>query len=166
MTRPSARPSPSEAKKPMIRVRRSGIHGSGVFATRLIPRGTRVIEYVGERMSYEEADRRYEHRPAHDAHALLFVVDDDTVVDAGVGGNKARYINHGCKPNCEAGVTRGRIWIRAIRNIQPREELFYDYRIGRDPDDPPDIDEIFACRCRATKCRGTMLIGRARWKRS
>ena len=149
----------------MIRVRRSGIHGHGVFATRPIPRGTRVIEYVGERVSHEEADRRYEYRPVHDAHTFLYIVDDDTVVDAGVGGNEARYINHCCKPNCEANVMRGRIWIRTIRNIQPGQELFYDYQIGRDPDDPPDIDEIFACHCRASKCRGTMLIGRARRKR-
>jgi len=150
----------------MIRIHRSGIHGNGVFATRLIPRGTRVIEYLGERVSHEEADRRYQHRPVHDAHTFLFIVDDDTVVDAGVGGNEARYINHGCKPNCEAGVTRGRIWISAIRYIQPGEELSYDYRIGRDLDDPTDIDAIFACRCGAAKCRGTMLIGRARRKRS
>ena len=150
----------------MIRVRRSRIHGNGVFATRPIPRGTRIIEYAGERVSHEEADRRYAHRPVHDAHTFLFIVDDDTVVDAGVGGNEARYINHGCKPNCEAAVARGRIWIRTIRSIQPGDELFYDYRIGRDRDDPPDIDEIFACRCGASKCRGTMLIGRARRQHS
>jgi hypothetical protein len=144
----------------MIRVRRSKIHGHGVFASRLIPRGTRIVEYLGERVSHEEADRRYEHRPVHDAHTFLFIVDRSTVVDAGIGGNEARYINHSCQPNCEAEMVRRRIWIRALRNIQPGEELAYDYRIGRDADDPPDIDEIFRCRCGAKKCRGTMLTGR------
>lgn len=164
-TRQSARPSQSEKASPVIRVRRSKIHGSGVFAMRPIARGARIVEYIGERISHQEADRRYEHRPVHDAHTMLFIVDDDTVVDAEVGGNEARYINHSCKPNSEAEVVRGRIWIKALRNIQPGEELSYDYRIGRDADDPPNIDEIYACRCGAKKCRGTMLIGKARRRR-
>lgn len=156
----SAHPSRSEAAGPLIRVRRSKIHGSGVFALCAIPRGTRVIEYVGERVSHAEADRRYEGRPVNDAHTFLFIVDHRTVVDAGVGGNEARYINHSCKPNCETEVTRGRIWVRARRRILPGEELAYDYSIGRDADDPPDVDEVFRCRCGAPRCRGTMLVGR------
>lgn len=155
-----AHPSRSEAAGPSIRVRRSKIHGSGVFAARAIPRGARVIEYDGERVSHAEADRRYENRPVNDAHTFLFIVDDRTVVDAGVGGNEARYINHSCRPNCETEVTRGRIWIRARRRILPGEELSYDYCIGRDADDPPGVDEIFRCQCGATRCRGTMLVGR------
>lgn len=156
----SVPPSRSEAAGPLIRVRRSRIHGSGVFALCAIPRGTRVIEYVGERVSHAEADRRYEHRPVNDAHTFLFIVDERTVVDAGVGGNQARYINHSCKPNCETEVTRGRIWVRTRRRILPGEELSYDYCIGRDADDPPDVDDIFRCRCGAPRCRGTMLVGR------
>lgn len=157
--RRSARPSRSEAGGPIIRVRRSKIHGHGVFATRLIPRSTRVIEYVGERVSHAEADRRYEGRPVQDAHTFLFIVDRNTVVDAGVGGNEARFINHACRPNCETEITRGRIWIRTLRRILPGEELSYDYCIGRDPDDPPDVDEIFGCRCGTARCRRTMLVG-------
>ncbi len=156
----SAHPSRSEATGPLIRVRRSRIHGSGVFALCAIRRGTRIVEYVGERVSHAEADRRYEGRPANDAHTFLFIVDDRTVVDAGVGGNEARFINHSCKPNCETVVTRGRIWVRARRRILPGEELSYDYCIGRDDDDPPDVDDIFSCRCGAPRCRGTMLAGR------
>ena len=76
----SAHPSRSEAAGPLIRVRRSKIHGSGVFALCAIPRGTRVIEYVGERVSHAEADRRYEGRPVNDAHTFLFIVDHRTVV--------------------------------------------------------------------------------------
>lgn len=156
----SAHPSRSETTGPLIRVRRSKIHGSGVFALHPIPRGTRIVEYVGERVSHAEADRRYEGRPANDAHTFLFIVDDRTVVDAGVGGNEARFINHSCKPNCETEVTRGRIWVRARRRILPGEELSYDYCIGRDDDDPPDVDDIFSCRCGAPRCRRTMLVGR------
>jgi hypothetical protein len=158
--RRSAHPSRSEGACPLIRVRRSKIHGSGVFAARAIPRGAHVIEYVGERVSHAEADRRYEGRPLNDAHTFLFTVDERTVVDAGVGGNEARFINHSCKPNCETEVTRGRIWVRARRRILPHEELSYDYCIGRDADDPPDVDEIYGCRCGAPRCRGTMLVGR------
>lgn len=157
---PSARPSPSKAAGPSIRVRRSGIHGYGVFAVQPIPRGRRIIEYVGERVSHAEADRRYEGRPAQDAHTFLFIVNEDVVVDAGVDGNDARYINHSCKPNCETEVTRGRIWIRSLRRILPGEELSYDYCIGRDADDAPDVDEIYRCRCGTLRCRGTMLVGR------
>jgi len=156
----SAHPSRSEAASPIIGVRRSKIHGSGIFAASAIPRGARIIEYLGERVSHAEADRRYEKRPVSDAHTFLFIVDDKTVVDAGAGGNEARFINHSCKPNCETEVTRGRIWVRARRRIVPGEELSYDYCIGRDADDPPDIDAIFKCRCGATRCRGTMLVRR------
>ena len=156
----SARPSLSEAAGPLVRVRRSRIHGYGVFAVQPIPRRKRIIEYVGERVSHREADRRYQARPTHDAHTFLFIVNKDVVVDAGVGGNDARYINHSCKPNCETEVTRGRIWVRALRRILPGEELSYDYSIGRDADDPPDVDEIYRCRCGAPRCRGTMLAGR------
>ena len=155
----SARPLRSETASPLVRVRRSKIHGHGVFAVQLIPRGTRIIEYVGERVSHAEADRRYKGRPVHDAHTFLFIVDKDTVVDAGVGGNEARYINHSCRPNCETEVTRGRIWICSLRRILPGEELSYEYCIGRDMDDPPDVDETFRCRCGAPRCRGTMLVG-------
>lgn len=161
----SAHPSRSEATGPIIRVRRSKIHGSGVFAASAIPRGARIIEYLGERVSHAEADRRYEKRPVNDAHTFLFIVDDKTVVDAGAGGNEARFINHSCKPNCETEVTRGRIWVRARRRIVPGEELSYDYCIGRDADDPPDIDKIFKCRCGVTRCRGTMLVGRPPWRK-
>jgi SET domain-containing protein len=147
----------SNRGEPMIRVRNSRIHGSGVFATRRIRKGTRIIEYVGERLSHEEADRRYDDHDENDNHTFLFIVDKKTVIDAGVGGNAARFINHSCDGNCESVIEKGRVYIEATRTIQPGEELGYDYEIGREPDDPPNVDEIFACRCGSTKCRGTML---------
>lgn len=147
----------SNRGEPMIRVRNSRIHGKGVFATRRIRKGTRVIEYVGERLSHAEADRRYEDHDENDNHTFLFIVDKKTVIDAGVGGNAARFINHSCDGNCESVIEKGRVYIEATRTIQPGEELGYDYEIGREPDDPPNVDEIFACRCGTVKCRGTML---------
>ena len=149
--------SSSVSKQPLIKVRNSRIHGRGVFAARRIRKGTRIIEYVGERLSHEAADKRYEDHDPNDNHTFLFIVDKKTVIDAGVGGNAARFINHSCDGNCESVIEKGRVWIEAMRTIQPGQELGYDYEIGREPDDPDDVDEIFACRCGSPKCRGTML---------
>jgi hypothetical protein len=142
---------------PLAKVRSSRIHGKGMFALRRIRKGTRIIEYLGERVSHAEADRRYEEKEGDDGHTFLFIVDRHVVIDAGVDGNDARFINHSCDPNCESVIAQRRVFIEAIRTIQPGEELSYDYSIGREPDDPPDVDEVFACRCGAPKCRGTML---------
>jgi len=142
---------------PLIEVRNSAIHGRGVFALRRIPKGTRIIEYTGERVSHAEADRRYEDRPDDDNHTFLFIVDRRTVIDAGVGGNEARYINHACDPNCESVIEARRVFIEALRDIEAGEELAYDYQIQREKDDPANVDEIWACRCGTDHCRGTML---------
>ena len=144
-------------RPPLLRVRRSPVHGRGVFATRRIRTGTRIVEYLGERISHREADRRYVANDAGDGHTFLFVVDRGVVIDAGTDGNDARYINHGCDPNCESVIEGRRVFIEALRTIQPGEELKYDYSIGRDRSDPPNVDEIWACHCGSEQCRGTML---------
>src|SRR6185369_11679448 len=141
----------------LIEVRRSGVHGLGVFAAKRIPKGTRIIEYVGERVSHDEADRRYEEKDANDSHTFLFIVDSKTVIDAGVDGNDARFFNHSCDPNCESTVEKRRVYIEAIRDIEAGDELTYDYQLHREDDDPDNIDEVFACRCGFAQCRGTML---------
>ncbi len=148
------------ARLPLIEVRHSPVHGYGVFALRRIRKGTTIMEYIGDRVSHEEADARYENKDANDNHTFLFTVDSKTVIDGGIGGNDARYINHGCDPNCESASQNKRIYVEAIKTIQPGEELAYDYQIQRDPEDPPNVDEIFACRCGAAKCRGSMLVAR------
>ena len=145
------------ARPDMIRVRRSRLHGRGVFALRRIRKGTRIIEYLGDRVTHHEADRRYSHKPVEDNHTFLFIVDRSTVIDGGASGNDARYINHSCDPNCESLIEDRRVFIEAIRTIQPGDELTYDYQIGRDKEDPPNVDEIYACRCGAGSCRGSML---------
>ena len=145
------------AVQPLFEVRASPLHGLGVFALRPIAAGTRVIEYRGERISHDEADRRYEGKSANDNHTFLFIADDTTVIDAGVDGNEARFVNHACAPNCESVIEEARVFIDAIRSIAPGEELTYDYQIQREAGDPPDIDAIFACRCGLPRCRGTMM---------
>jgi len=141
----------------MVRVRRSRLHGRGVFALRRIRTGTRIIEYRGDRVSHRAADLRYQNKHTSDNHTFLFIVDRGIVIDGGVNGNDARFINHSCDPNCESVIEDRRVFIEAIRTIRPGEELTYDYQIGRDREDPPDVDEIFACRCGAARCRGSML---------
>ena len=149
--------SKKAGKAPLVKVRVSKVHGVGVFASRPIRKGRRIIEYLGDRVTHAEADRRYEFKDEGDNHTFLFIVDRTTVIDAGVNGNEARFINHSCDPNCESVIEDRRVFIEAVRNIAPGEELAYDYQIQRDADDPADIDEIFACRCGSEGCRGTML---------
>jgi hypothetical protein len=147
----------SEASSPPIEVRNSNVHGRGVFATRRIEKGERIIEYLGERVSHDEADRRYESKDENDSHTFLFIVDSKTVIDAGVDGNEARFFNHSCNPNCESVVEKRRVYIEALRTIEPGEEMTYDYQIYKEEGDPENIDEVFACRCGFEQCRGTML---------
>jgi hypothetical protein len=151
-------------KTPLFEVRHSRVHGYGVFAARRIRKGTTIIEYLGDRVTHEEANERYEDKDPLDGHTFLFTVDKKTVIDAGINGNEARFVNHGCDPNCQAVEANKRIFIEAIRTIRPGEELAYDYSIQRDDDDPANVDEVFACRCGAQECRGSMLEARKKAK--
>jgi SET domain-containing protein len=144
-------------KTQMFHVRRSAVHGMGAFATRRIAKGARIIEYLGERIGHREANRRYAEKAPNDNHTFLFVVDRGIVIDAGTDGNDARFINHGCDPNCESVIENRRVYIDALRTIHPGEEIKYDYSIARDRDDPANVDEVFACHCGVEQCRGTML---------
>jgi SET domain-containing protein len=145
------------APGPLFEVRRSKIHGRGVYALRRIPKGTRIVEYLGERISHAVADARYEAQGKDDGHTFLFVVDDETCIDAGVKGNAARFINHGCDANCETEIEGGRVFIDARRDIEPGEELGYDYSLTWVSTDDPAELALYACRCGSSKCRGTML---------
>jgi hypothetical protein len=151
------RGGPPIVSSTLIKVRRSRVHGSGVFASAPIKKGTRIIEYLGDRVSHKDADRRYDDHDVSDNHTFLFIVDKRTVIDAGVNGNDARFINHKCDPNCQTEIENRRVFIDALRDIKLGEELGYDYQIGRDKDDPDNVDEIYRCRCGSPKCRGTML---------
>ena len=140
-----------------IEVRRSGVHGKGVYAVQPLAKGETVIEYIGEVISWREALRRHPRDPKDPNHTFYFHIDDQHVIDAGVGGNAARWINHACKPNCEADEDEGRVFIKALRAIRPGEELFYDYGLSIDERYTPKVKREYACRCGAPRCRGTML---------
>ena len=138
-------------------VRRSPIQGRGAFATRPIAAGTRLIEYTGERITPEEADRRYPDDAPGRHHTFLFAIDDEVVIDAAFGGNAARFINHSCDPNCDAVIDDARIFIEAIRDIAPGEELAYDYAYVLEERHTPAAKKRFPCSCGAATCRGTIL---------
>jgi SET domain-containing protein len=140
-----------------IQVRRSGVHGKGVFALRPIRRGERIIEYTGEIITWKQALRRHPHDPDDPNHTFYFHIDDGRVIDAAHGGNAARWINHACQPNCEADEVDGRVFIKALRDLQAGEELFYDYGLIFDGRHTAELKKQFACRCGVRRCRGTML---------
>ena len=140
-----------------IQVRRSGVHGKGVFALVKLARDEPIIEYKGDVITWKEALRRHPHDPKDPDHTFYFHVDDKHVIDAKVGGNAARWINHACQPNCEADEIGGRVFIKALRAIKPGEELNYDYGLIIDERYTPKLKKQFACRCGTKSCRGTML---------
>ncbi len=143
-----------------IEVRSSGVHGKGVYAVSTIPKGAVVIEYKGEVISWDEALRRHPHDPTDPDHTFYFHVDEARTIDGKVGGNIAKWINHGCQPNCEADDVDGRIFIKALRTLNPGEELFYDYGLVIDERYTAKLKKQFECRCGKPKCRGTMLAAK------
>lgn len=154
------------SRSKIYRVRKSKIQGRGVFAARRIGKGTRIIEYTGEQIGPEEADRRYDDDAMDRHHTFLFGIDDDISVDAAVGGNAARFINHSCDPNCEAVIEDDRIFIDAIKEIPSGAELVYDYQYERPGRYRASWKELYACHCGSPKCRGTILKPRKKRKRS
>ncbi len=163
-TAPQDKGAASPAAGRRIQVRRSGVHGKGVFALQPISAGTRLIEYTGERISWPEALRRHPHDPADPHHTFYFSLDDGShVIDAKVGGNASRWINHACDPNCEADETEGgRVYIQALRDLHPGEELFYDYGLVIDERYTAKLKREYACRCGSPNCRGTLLAPKRR----
>jgi hypothetical protein len=124
-------------------IRTSRIHNRGCYTTTAIRKGAMVVEYKGPRISIEEGDRRYEGKEI----TYLFGLEGGKhVID---GSGIARYINHSCHPNCTTEEIDGRIWVSALRDIKPGEELSYDYMLY-------DGEGHAPCRCGAKKCRGTM----------
>ena len=140
-----------------IQVRRSGVHGKSVFAVQPILAGEVIIEYTGEVISWKEALRRHPHDPKDPHHTFYFHIDDGRVIDAKFGGNSSRWINHACDPNCVSDERGGRVFIKALRDLQPGDELFYDYRLTLDERQTPKLKRQYACHCGSPQCRGTML---------
>ncbi|MBT9329464.1 SET domain-containing protein [Paracidobacterium acidisoli] len=126
-------------------IRSSSIHAAGCYTTTAITKGSRVVEYTGPRITKELADEKYQSSPTT---YLFGLGDGDFVID---GHGTAMFINHSCDPNCETGEVRGRVWVKAIRDIAPGEELTYDYFLY----DGDETDPAY-CNCGAEDCRKTM----------
>ena len=142
-------------------VRYSRIHGRGVFAARTIRKGRTILEYRGERTTWEIARERPGGEPDNPQHTFIFGLEDGTVIDAGVRGNAARWINHSCTPNCDTYEDdAGRVFIEARRTIRSGEELTYDYRLSYDGRLGPRVRAAYACLCGAPRCRGSLLARR------
>lgn len=150
-----------EEPNPYLELRHSAIQGTGAFATRSIRKGTRLIEYLGQRISWRTADKRYNDDAMDRHHTFLFTIDEKTVIDGDRNGNAARFLNHSCDGNCEAVTDRKRIFIEARRNIKAGEELLYDYQYERTDEHTEADEKLYACRCGALKCRGSILAPRA-----
>ena len=155
----------SPTARTLFETRSSPIQGKGGFALQPIRRGTRFVEYTGERISHEVADKRYDDDNMDRHHTFLFTINNKVCVDAAVGGNDSRFINHSCDPNCEVIITKGRIFIETLRDISVGEELFYDYSYERDEGDGPEADKQYLCKCGTKKCRGTILVPETKKKK-
>jgi SET domain-containing protein len=138
-------------------VRQSGIQGKGAFAHTKIRKGQRIIEYTGERISNDVADDRYDETNMRRHHTFLFTLTPRKVVDGAVNGNESIYINHSCDPNCEAVIDGDKIFIEAVRTIQPGEELAYDYQYERTGEDDEEMARFYKCLCGAANCRGSIM---------
>lgn len=138
--------SEAAAASPLYEVKPSRIHGTGVFARAMIAKGTRILEYVGERLSKDESLRRRQ-----GGNFFVFTVTDDFDLDGAVDWNPARFINHSCGPNCEARMEDERIWISALRDIPAGAELTFNYGY-----DLQDYEE-HPCLCGAPQCTGFMV---------
>ena len=152
-----------------IEVRRSPIHGNGVFAARDLAAETRLIEYAGKRLSHAQADKRYAGN-AETGHTFLFTLNDQYVIDGNQDGNAARWINHSCEPNCQAFLIEhpgrdrrlDRVVIENIRPLKAGEELAYNYAITLDERHTPRLKKLWECRCGSASCTGTLLKTRPR----
>lgn len=145
---------------PYIIVKNSKVHGKGVFARKNIPEGTKVIEYVGEKLTKAQSDKRSDEQLEKAKHGdgavYIFELNKRYDIDGNVPWNTARLINHSCDPNCETDIVKGHIWIIALRDIKKSEELSYDYNF--------DIDdyEEHPCRCGSKNCVG-YIVGEDHW---
>lgn len=150
--------------RPRIKVRRSPIHGNGVFANRDIPAGTEIIQYRGRLLTHDEADQRYGGN-VEEGQTYLFTLNETYVIDGEDNGNSARWINHSCDPNCQAVTVedaherpeRDRIVIEALRDINAGEELSFDYGIVLEVPHTAARKRVWACHCGSPRCTGTLL---------
>jgi uncharacterized protein len=175
---------PSNNHQPLFEIHPSTIHGLGAFATQKIGKDVCIIEYLGERITHNEANGHFtneliqkidesahiieslgvnlandnsdEREPSNHSGVLLFRVNEKTFIDGDVIQNNARFINHSCEPNCQAVLESGRVYIKSQRTIQAGEELTFDYRLERLEGYDSGQDNLYACHCGAKNCRRTL----------
>ena len=159
-----AKDKSDKKKKKKIEARGSEIHGKGVFATEVIEKGERIVRYKGALRTHDEVDAEYGDAEEN-GHTFLFTLNDEYVIDGNSRSGVARWINHSCDPNCEAVVEedehdrrhKDKVFIEALRRIEPGEELTYNYGIVLDERHTPKLKKLWGCRCGAKDCTGTML---------
>ena len=140
-------------------VKKSKVHGTGVFTTQEIKSGTKIIEYIGDKVTKKEGDKRSSERIKKYLNSktlgsvYIFELNKKYDIDGSPLYNKARYINHSCNPNCEVDIVRGHIWISSTKKIEKGSELNYDYGYPFDKDDFKD----HICKCSSKKCIGYII---------
>tara|TARA_B100001057_G_C22692825_1_gene888472 strand:+ start:642 stop:1124 length:483 start_codon:yes stop_codon:yes gene_type:complete len=143
----------------MWKVKKSTIHGTGVFATINIPKNVKIIQYIGDKVTKSEGDRRSAERirkylnKKNEGSVYIFELNNKYDIDGSPLYNKARYINHSCNPNCEVEIIKNEIWIISIKNIKKGDELNYDYGYPFDRDDFND----HICKCGSKNCIGYII---------
>lgn len=147
----------SVTRKRRVEVSSSGVHGKGVYAVSPIKAGETVLEYKGEIITWRQALKRHPHDPGQPNHTFYFHLDDSHVIDAKPSAAPAKWINHSCEPNLEARQDGRRVFLDALRDIAPGEELFYDYSLMIEGRKTKKVKDEHACLCGSRKCRGTML---------
>ena len=149
------------------RVKKSPLHGRGVFARCNIPADTLIFEYEGKRITHEEADELESADPDNPYHTFFFAISAGLIIDGNQGGNDARWINHSCEPNCETEENEAgeRVFVRTLRDVAEGEELTFDYALVIDERRTKKVQMRYACYCGAPTCRGTMLDMRRRRKK-
>jgi SET domain-containing protein len=148
--------------RPRFVVHRSPVHGRGLFANSTIEAGEFICEYKGARISWKDVLDQLPSGRSQPGHTFFFDIEEGVVIDGSKGGNSARWLNHACSPNCEAELSDNRIFIYALRDVSPGEELTLDYALVVDGRHSRKIREEFRCHCSSPDCRGTMLEKRRR----
>ena len=143
----------------MWKVNKSRVHGTGIFASMDIKKDTKIIQYIGEKITKKEGDKRSADRikkylnKKNQGSVYVFELNKKYDIDGSPTYNKARYINHSCNPNCEVEIIKNEIWIISIKNIKKGQELNYDYGYPFDVDDFSD----HLCKCKSKNCIGYII---------
>ncbi|MCA9487819.1 MAG: SET domain-containing protein-lysine N-methyltransferase [Nanoarchaeota archaeon] len=151
-------------KSPYIKVKKSNIHNKGVYARKDIPKGAKIIEYVGELITKKEADERADkqidksNKKIKNGAVYIFELNKRYDIDGNVSWNKARFINHSCNPNAETEDEDGHIWIKAIKPIKKGDEITYNYGYGWE-----DYKDHL-CKCGSKNCVG-YILDQKHWKK-